>query len=553
MPNWEYKIITSGTLGFGSLSLLEQHLNLLGKEEWEIIHFQTRPDNPLAFNGLARRPVMRDWVVETASPAGAPATKSGAIPAPPQERQADAPSVDELRAEAEERRESLLSREESLRPVGGAEAEEDVVTESAEEFDDEENDEDLPTFFEAIRPHMRRNLRGPGMAVGIDYLAKKFEQTEADLVEALKECGFTLPASAKDEPVYLEYDGDLYWLNLNHRGQLWINTREKPRAVFRPVHAQRVAPEAPPEEKPPVSEEPRTESAPPAADVAPAPVAAEPPAPPPAAKAVNPAPEGPALLDRLRPAMRRNRHDAGLSGSVSYLARAFRTEPRALVAAFEALGLVLPSRPSDKPVFVDIGTSVYWLNRDKTGQVWINTREKRDEVQPSPAAPPPEPVPAVSEPVSSAPAAVEPPAETKPEAAAEAPVQTPPAATPPAVPATGSPLAAVRLLLRETKRGGVAEELGRLADQLGQSTDNLLAALVGAGLQAPEKAREKPVFVEHAGEILWLNRNAKGQLWLNAKASRFAEKKEGGRPSGESPAPDGEPAAKRPRAPRRRR
>jgi hypothetical protein len=111
----------------------------------------------------------------------------------------------------------------------------------------------------------------------------------------------------------------------------------------------------------------------------------------------------------------------------------------------------------------------------------------------------------------------------------------------------------VRLLLRETKRGGVAEELGRLADQLGQSPDNLLAALVGAGLQAPEKSREKPVFVEHAGEILWLNRNAKGQLWLNAKASKFAEKNEGGTPPEESPAPDAAPAAKRPRAPRRRR
>jgi hypothetical protein len=572
MPNWEYKIITSGSLGFGSLPLLEQHLNLLGKDEWEIIHFQTRPENPLAFNGLARRPVMRDWNVEMVPGAGMPSTKSGAIPAPPQERQADAPSVDELRAEAEERRESMLSREESLRPVGGTDtgADEDAATESAEEFDDEENDEDLPTFFEAIRPHMRRNLRGPGMAVGIDYLAKKFEQTEADLVEALKECGFTLPASAKDEPVYLEYDGDLYWLNLNHRGQLWINTREKPRAVFRPVHGQRVAPEAPPEEKPTREEQP-TESAPPVEEVAPAPAAFESPASaavePPAqqqpARPVSSLPEGPALLDRLRPAMRRNRHGAGLSGSVSYLARAFRIEPRALVAAFEALGLVLPSRPSDKPVFVDIGTSVYWLNRDKTGQVWINTREKRDEVQPSPAGPPPESVPIVPESVPAspvpAPAAVEAPAETKPEAAAEAPVaaplvDNPPSVdTPPSVPATGSPLAAVRLLLRETKRGGVAEELGRLADQLGQSTDNLLAALVGAGLQAPEKAREKPVFVEHAGEILWLNRNAKGQLWLNAKASKFAEKKEGGTPSGESPAPDEEPAAKRPRAPRRRR
>jgi hypothetical protein len=52
----------------------------------------------------------------------------------------------------------------------------------------------------------------------------------------------------------------------------------------------------------------------------------------------------------------------------------------------------------------------------------------------------------------------------------------------------------------------------------------LLAVLVGVGLKVPVKAREKPTFVEYAGEIFWLNRNARGELWLNAKASKFAEK-----------------------------
>jgi hypothetical protein len=283
--------------------------------------------------------------------------------------------------------------------------------------------------------------------------------------------------------------------------------------------------------------EARTESAPPAENPPPAPLAEESPAAPPP-QTDNPLPEGPELLDRLRPAMRRNRHGAGLSGSVSYLARAFRTEPRALVAAFEALGLVLPSRPNDKPVVVDIGPLVYWLNRDKTGQVWINTREKRDEVQPPPAGPAPESVP-------STPEAVVPPAEMK----AGAAVDAPPADAPPVAPAVGLPLAAVRLLLRETKRGGIAEELGRLAEQLGQSTEDLLAALTGAGLKVPEKPREKPVFVEHAGEILWLNRNAKGELWLNAKA----EKPRAEKPSAEPPIQDDVPAAKRSRGPRRRR
>jgi hypothetical protein len=568
MPNWEYKIITSGSLGFGSLSLLEQHLNLLGKEEWEIIHFQTRPDNPLAFNGLARRPVMRDWVVETAPGSGMPSTKSGAIPAPPQERQAVALNVDELRAEAEERRESLFAREETLRPVGGAETEEEPTAEpaAADEFDDIEDDEDLPTFFEAIRPHMRRNQRGPGMAVGIDFLAKKFEQTEEDLIEALKECGFTLPASAKDAPAYLEYDGDLYWLNLNHRGQLWVNTREKPRAVFRPAHGQRVASEAP-AGVPPSGAEPPAEIAQPspapvespapqqAPSLAPqsepqsaAPQAA-PSAPQVAQPAPNPLPEGPALLDRLRPAMRRNRHGAGLSGSVSYLARALRTSPRALEAAFEALGLVLPSRPNDKPVIVEIGPLVYWLNRDKTGQVWINTREKRDE---PPQQPPVEPAP---EAVSAAPAPTVTPPETKVEAAPAAPAEAPPAEVPSMAPAAGSPLAAVRLLLKETRRGGVAAEIGRLAELLGKSADDLLGTLVDAGFKVPEKPREKPVFVEHAGEILWLNRNAKGDLWLNAKDSKFAEKPEDEAKPGDSggPADGGTPTGSRGRRPRRRK
>ena len=30
------------------------------------------------------------------------------------------------------------------------------------------------------------------------------------------------------------------------------------------------------------------------------------------------------------------------------------------------------------------------------------------------------------------------------------------------------------------------------------------------------------MFVEHAGEIFWLNQNAKNELWVNAKASKFA-------------------------------
>jgi len=89
-------------------------------------------------------------------------------------------------------------------------------------------------------------------------------------------------------------------------------------------------------------------------------------------------------------------------------------------------------------------------------------------------------------------------------------------------PAPGNVFAAVRLLLKETKTGSVAAPVERLAGELGKSVEELLSALTSSGLRVPEKPREKPVFVEHAGEIFWLNRNAKDELWLNAKASKFA-------------------------------
>src|SRR5579885_2973272 len=73
MPLWEYKVLTSGPHGFASPALLEAHLNALGKDEWEIIYFQTLPNNSLAFHGLARRSTTRDWtppepVVSAAAP-----------------------------------------------------------------------------------------------------------------------------------------------------------------------------------------------------------------------------------------------------------------------------------------------------------------------------------------------------------------------------------------------------------------------------------------------------------------------------------------------------
>jgi hypothetical protein len=111
-----------------------------------------------------------------------------------------------------------------------------------------------------------------------------------------------------------------------------------------------------------------------------------------------------------------------------------------------------------------------------------------------------------------------------PEPAPATPEPTPePAAS--AEPAASNPvLSAVRLLLKETRTGAFAGKLDRVAADLGKSSEELTAALLAAGLKAPDKTREKPVFVEQAGEIFWLNLNAKEELWLNAKASKFADK-----------------------------
>jgi len=87
--------------------------------------------------------------------------------------------------------------------------------------------------------------------------------------------------------------------------------------------------------------------------------------------------------------------------------------------------------------------------------------------------------------------------------------------------------------MKETRTGSVAAKIDHLAEGLGKPVEEIVTTLVGAGLKVPDKAREKPIFVEHAGEIFWLNKNAKDELWLNAKASKFADKKE---PSGEDAA-----------------
>jgi hypothetical protein len=670
MSLWEYKVITSGKGGFATPALLEKFLNDLGRDEWEIIHFKTPPDNFLAFTGLARRSTQRDWTLEDAAAAAAKVEAEKLRAEFEAKFKAAASNVPA--GGAEEHAPSFL--EEKIAPDDGfrkpvdtshdddPDAQEDEKADEWDRLTAAEQD-DLPTFFEAIKPHMRRNQRGPGMSVGVDYLAKKWDQSEDDLKGALAECGFVLPEDEDAKAEYVEYDGDLYWLNVNRRGELWINTKEKPRPVFRPVKAARVEVEPPVakdtggardegrrkgERKPEdderkvvvaeagSGESEKAESATGEAVPVPAETRTQNGK---AQAAATPLPEGPALLEKIRPHMRRNRRGPGGSGSASFLSRALRTNEADLRAAFATLGFTIPASSADKPVYYEIGNEVWWLNLDSRGGLWINGREKKEgesiaapvertgeaplEGVPGSAAPDAVPAPEVApgvagaesftaptpadastaepSPAESAPT-VEParaaetasaaettsPAETVPGADSAPPVpaettsadqpvtdstptisdagplanvppanhasagnaaaisgeaETPAANEPPAEsepttiqesqapePAIIRPispnaaLAAVRLLLKETKTGAVAGKVDRLADDLGKPADEFVATLVDAGLKVPEKPREKPVFVEHAGEILWLNRNTKGELWLNAKASRFSGK-----------------------------
>jgi hypothetical protein len=568
MSLWEYKIITSGKGGFASPALLEKFLNDLGRDEWEIVAFHAQPDNFLVFTGLARRPTQRDWTLEDAAAAAAKA-EAGKLRAEFEAKFKAATS----NATPEEPASAFL--EEKVAPDDGFrkpidtshDADEDEPEKDEDDWDklSAAQEDELPTFFDAIKPHMRRNQRGPGMSVGVDYLAKKWDQSEEDLKGALIECGFTIPADEDATAEYLEFEGDLYWINVNRRGELWINTKEKPRPVFRAVKGQKAIVEEPPAGKPSGKKHDRSAPseapapAPSRAEAAPAPEAeagsksegAE----KQAASASGALPPGSELLDKIRPMMRRNRRGPGGSGSVSFLSRALKCRESDLTAAFKSLGLVVPASANDKPTNVEIGNSIWWINIDSRGNVWINGRDKKPgETVESASASPTEGAGESSSGETDAKAA-ESIADAVPAREVAADGGSGDAHAAPA--STGSsdgtsPLAAVRPLLKQTRTGALAAKLENLAEASGKSVEDLLAQLTGAGLAVPDKPREKPVFVPVAEEIFWLNRNAKGELWLNAKASKFAERKSeegaGGNAGAESDDADGEKKPRRGRS-----
>jgi hypothetical protein len=468
MSSWEYKLISSGPLGFASMQLLEQHLGQLGKDEWEIINFTTKPDNPLVFHGLARRPVARDWFP--------PAETKPAYTPPPIPKEAAEDDRDER---------SFADELPPARPAN-APAPADL---GLGDFDDlGGSEEDLPTLFEALQPFLRKNPRGD-LSVELDFLAKKFEQDAGELLGAFEECGLKAPAASDAKGEVVDHDGSLYWLERDKRGRVWVNTRDK---KFRTAQTT------------PVPAEPKTERAAPGREPAREPAPARP------VRAVEQVFAGTdSLLGQIRAMMRRNRRGHGWSGSFQYLTKALKLDDAQLLARLGESGLRLEG--GDKPVLATEGNFTYWLNQNQRGEIWINADEGKHGAG------------------SGEPGARKTEDGVAPEARAQREYVDPRTDVPERAPLPPENiLTAVRLLLQPKKRGeGVTAPLGELAAKLEKSDAQLLAVLGSAGLQLPATPKSKPTFAEHGGEIFWLNANAKGQVWLNAKqtAARKARAK----------------------------
>ena len=485
------------------MQLLEQHLGQLGKDEWEIISFTSKPENPLVFHGLARRPVARDWFP--------PAAAKPAYTPPPVPEEVEDDGKDE-RSFADE-----------LPPSRPANAPEPGDL-GLGDFDDlGGSEEDLPTLFDALQPFLRKNPRGD-RSVDLDFLAKKFEQDPRELQTAFEECGLKVPEAGKGEVV--DHDGSLYWLERDQKGRIWINTRDK---KFRTARSTPVPAEAGESEPAPAGSgrEPG-----PGFEPGPAfeptrraePERAREPRPehprPERSAAAAPADTG-TFLGKIRSMMRRNRRGHGWSGSFQYLTKALKLDDAALLAKLGESGLRLEG--GDQPVMAVDGDFQFWLNKNHRGEIWINaeappagsaSREQGTAspepgtegnvgrgLSPTPESPTPESTP--------------PTAEAGPARAYIDPQTPTPAAK--TLPPENT-LTAVRLLMQPKKRGeGVTAQVAELAAKLEKTDEQLMQILADAGLHLPASPKAKPTFAEHGGEIYWLNASPKGQVWLNAK------------------------------------
>ena len=446
MAHWEYKVLSGGKMGLGSMSMLEQFLNDLGQQQWEIISWQTDPETPLKFTGLARRPIIRDIAPEE-------------MPAAMDEK-----AIAAAKEEEERERQAwieTLAREREFYARA-------IEAENPEEEDMDEEQDLSAALFDKLRSMMKRNKGRPGASGSVSYLAKKLDKSEEDLIGALAEAGLELEDDEQDSKPR-EHGNDMFWLNENSRGEVWINSMPKSR--YRPPKPKKTEQEA------------KSADGGKPADPA---KGKEPPPPP------EPLPDGTALLEKLRPLMRRNRGGNGLSGSLPFLSRALRHTEAELATALAALGIELPEDPKAKPEPVAVEEFEYFLSKNEKGQVWIDAKPlagEGDKTEPTPAAgSTPTETPAGSDSESKEPDSLL--AQVLPHLAKVG-----------------------RTLTHSSAAADVAAALG-----ISQAT--LIDGLVAKGLVVPVEPDDKPVVAEDDGNQFWFSRSPEDALALNAKPVR---------------------------------
>jgi hypothetical protein len=207
---------------------------------------------------------------------------------------------------------------------------------------------------------------------GVDYLAKKWDISEAEVIGALKECGLEIPED-EDAKVTCTWTttATSYWVNVNRRGELWVNTKEKSRPVFRTVQADAGRARGgagPAEPRAGRSAKPRAKAR------------------------RRPSQEATRRPPRRFPRARAPRQDPAPHAQepprAGRLGQHELPFPRPQVQRGGACrrvrrdGALAPRPPGDPPVFVEIGDESWWLNKDSRGGIWINAREKRADEAP---------------------------------------------------------------------------------------------------------------------------------------------------------------------------
>ena len=230
-------------------------------------------------------------------------------------------------------------------------------------------EDELPTFFEAMRPHLRRNQRGPGI-LGRGRLP-------GQEMGHLRGGG---PRRAQGmrprDPRGRGREGHLRRIRRRPflgerqppRGTLGQHEGKEPRPCSGPCRPRGSRPRrARRRREAPARQE---ASASPGAQRG-GPPSRTPPAPPRRFRAGRPSSTG------SGPLMRKNRREPGGSGSMSFLSRALKCSEAALIEAFIAMGLSA-ARRSRRPAGLrrDRGRVVVAQQGQPRG-LWINAREKR--------------------------------------------------------------------------------------------------------------------------------------------------------------------------------